>query len=382
MTESSTPAVEVIHQLSGRARFRVPVLRMDQRVARYLERRLPECAGIRQVAVSPATAKVLVLFAPGRSAASIAGVIRNVMAEGTPEVLAEYPSADAQSRRPEERTVQPWHVMGVNDVLRRFNSSAGAGLSRAVVDESRSFYGSNALPGTASRSLPAIWKSQVTCLPVVLTGVAALLSVLTGGMVEGALALAIALLNAAIGTWSENRSERMLDAVRESVDLRAWLVRNGRLEEVSFDDVVPGDVLDLQPGARIPADARLVQSEYLSVDEAALTGESIPVPKYATSLSDEVPAHQPAFEHALSRHPGRGRQRPCRGCGDGRRHRAGSAAGVPGVGGSRPRPWSPAISGCSIGSSCCSGWGRRGFSRSWGSCADSACSAFCGAVWP
>lgn len=287
MTESSTPAVEVIHQLSGRARFRVPMLRMDQRVALYLERRLPECAGIRQVAVSPATGKVLVLFAPGRSAASIAGVIRNVMAEGTPAVLAEYPFADAQSRRPEERTVQPWHIMGVNDVLQRFNSSAGDGLSRAVVEESRSFYGSNALPGTASRSLPAIWKSQVTCLPVVLTGVAALLSVLTGGMAEGALALAIALLNAAIGTWSENRSERMLDAVRESVDLRAWLVRNGRLEEVSFDDVVPGDVLDLQPGARIPADARLVQSDYLSVDEAALTGESIPVPKYATSLSDE-----------------------------------------------------------------------------------------------
>ena len=215
-------------------------------------------------------------------------MIRNVMAEGTPEVLAEYPSADAQSRRPEERTVQPWHVMGVNDVLRRFNSSAGAGLSRAIIEESRSFYGSNALPGTASRSLPAIWKSQVTCLPVVLTGVAALLSVLTGGMVEGALALAIALLNAAIGTWSENRSERILDAVRESVDLKeAWLVRNGRIEEVSFDDVVPGDVLDLQPGVRIPADARLVQSEYLSVDEAALTGESIPV-QFAASLSDEA----------------------------------------------------------------------------------------------
>lgn len=286
MTESSTPAVEVIHHLSGRARFRVPALRVDQRVARYLEQRLPECAGIRQVAVSPTTAKVLVLYAPGRSAANIAGLIRNVMAEGTPEALAEYPFADAPRRRPEDKTLQPWHIMGVNDVLRHFDSSAGDGLSRAVVDERRSFYGSNLLPGTASRSLPAIWKSQVTCLPVVLTGVAALLSVLTGGMAEGALALMIALLNAAIGTLSENRSERLLDAVRESVDLRVRVVRNGRLEEVSFDDVVPGDVLDLQPGARIPADARLVQSEYLGVDEAALTGESIPVQKYDSILSD------------------------------------------------------------------------------------------------
>ncbi|RPJ04124.1 MAG: hypothetical protein EHM37_23685, partial [Deltaproteobacteria bacterium] len=170
VTESRTQTVQVIHQLSGRARFMVPALRRDQRVARYLERRLADCAGIRQVAVNPTTAKVLVFFAPGRSAASIAGLIRNVMAEGTPEALAEYPLADGQIRRPEEKTLHPWHIMGVDDVLRHFDSSAGDGLSSAVVDEGRSFYGSNALPGTASRSLPAIWKSQVTCLPVVLTG--------------------------------------------------------------------------------------------------------------------------------------------------------------------------------------------------------------------
>ena len=287
MTESMTPAVEMIHQLPGRARFRVPALRVDQRVARYLKQRLAACAGIRQVTVNPATAKALVLFAPGRSSASIAGLISQVIAEGTPEVLAEYSFADAQGRHPEAKTLQPWHIMGGDDVLRHFVSSAGDGLSSAVVDEGRSFYGSNALPGTASRSLPAIWKSQVTSLPVVLAGVAAGLAFLTGGLAEGALALMIALLNAAIGTLSENRSERILDAVRVSVDLKAWVVRNGRLEEVSFDDVVPGDILDLQPGARIPADARLVRSEGLSVDEAALTGESIPVPKYPASLSDE-----------------------------------------------------------------------------------------------
>ena len=65
------------------------------------------------------------------------------------------------------------------------------------------------------------------------------------------------------------------------------MFRNGQREDVSFDDVVPGDVLDLQPGARIPADARLLQAEWLSVDEAALTGESIPVNKFEGILSDE-----------------------------------------------------------------------------------------------
>jgi Ca2+-transporting ATPase len=287
LTEGEAAAVEVIHQMPGRARFRVPALRKDRRTAFFLQRELEECPGIRQVVASPATAKVLVLFAAGRSAAGVAGVIRKILAGCTPGDLAEIAPAKGQSRLREEKALQPWHTMGGDDVLRHFDLSAGDGLSSAVVDERRSFYGSNTLPGTASRSLPAIWKSQVTCLPVLLTGAAALLSALTGGMAEGALALMIALINAAIGTLSENRSERILDAVRESVDLRSRVVRNGRVEEVSFDDVVPGDVLDLQPGTRIPADARLVQSEYLSVDEAALTGESLPVQKYDSILSDE-----------------------------------------------------------------------------------------------
>jgi Ca2+-transporting ATPase len=279
--------VEVIHEISGRARFKVPVLSKERRIAAYLERELRECAGIRQVAASPTTAKVLVRFAPGRSAASVADLIRKVLAECTPDALTECARTEGMDRLREEKTLQSWHAIAGDDVAWRFGTSANTGLSNAVVDERRSFYGSNRLPGMASRSLPAIWKSQVTSLPVVLTGVAALLSVLTGGIAEGALALMIALLNAAIGSLSENRSERILDAVRESVDLRVRVVRNDLLEEISFDDVVPGDVLDLQPGARIPADARMLMAECLSVDEAALTGESIPVQKHASTLSDE-----------------------------------------------------------------------------------------------
>jgi Ca2+-transporting ATPase len=279
--------VEVIHEISGRARFKVPALREERRIAAYLERELRECAGIRQVTASPTTAKVLVRFTPGRSAASVADMIRKALQECTPDALAECALPGQPDALREEKTLQPWHAIGGDEVVRQIGTSATAGLSKAVADERRSFYGSNRLPGMASRSLLAIWQSQVTSLPVVLTGIAALLSALTGGMAEGALALMIALLNAAIGTLSENRSERILDAVRELVDLRARVVRNGSLEEVSFDDVVPGDVLDLQPGARIPADARLLLAECLSVDEAALTGESIPVQKQAFLLTDE-----------------------------------------------------------------------------------------------
>ena len=199
--EIGIAAVELIHQIPGRSRFRVPALRRDGRMAFFLQRELLGCTGIRQVAVSTLTATVLVQVAPGRSAESIADVIRELMAQGTPEILAQYAPPDGQTHGWVEKTLQPWHTLSGDDVVRHFDSSEHTGLSSAVVIERRSFFGDNRLPGTASRSLPAIWKSQVTSLPVVLTGVAALLAVLTGGVVEGVLALTIALLNAAIGAF-------------------------------------------------------------------------------------------------------------------------------------------------------------------------------------
>jgi Ca2+-transporting ATPase len=280
--------VEVIHELPGRARFRVPELKNDRPRSEYLQRALLQCEGIRQVAVSSATAKVLVRFAPGHSPAHVGGAIRGILEACTPEALAECAAAGIPLRLREERTLPAWHAVEADEVLRRFGTSAERGLGPARVERLRAFHGDNRLPGTAARSLPRIWKSQVTSLPVALTALAAGLSLLTGGLAEGALVLAVALLNAALGTSSENRSERILDRVRASVDLRARVLRGGRIEEVSFEEVVPGDVLDLQPGARLPADARLIRAEHLSVDEAALTGESLPVSKSAALLADEA----------------------------------------------------------------------------------------------
>jgi len=286
-THGDAEMLRLIHHLPGRARFRVPVLRQNGPTARFLQQKLMESPGVRQVAASELTATVLVECAPNRPPEHIEAEIRKVLAAGTTEVLAAFAGAQVPLRAPEEMAHPPWHAMTGEAVLRRFDSNAQQGLGPAVVDKRRLDHGSNTLPGTASRSLPAIWKSQVTCLPVALTSAAALLTVMTGGLIEGVLALLIALLNAAIGTFSEDRSERILDAVRESVDLRARVIRGGRPEDVPFDDVVPGDVLDLQPGGRIPADARLIRAEHLSVDEAALTGESIPVQKYSAPIAEE-----------------------------------------------------------------------------------------------
>ena len=287
-TEHDANLAELIHQVPGRARFRVPALRWDERRVWFLQRELLECPGVRQVAASGVTATVVVKFAPGRSAADIGAEVRKVLAEATPEALAACTPAGARTGRAAMKARRSWHTVDGDAVLRHFGTSALDGLSGAAVSERRAFYGGNTLPGTASRSLPAIGKSQITSLPVALTGIAALISILTGGLAEGAVALLIAGVNAAIGTLSEVRSERILDTVRESVNLRARVVRDGRSEEIAFDEVVPGDLLDLQPGVRVAADARLVQTEHLSLDEAALTGESIPVQKFTAAIEETV----------------------------------------------------------------------------------------------
>ena len=293
--EHDPASAELIHQIPGRARFRISALRRDERTACFLQRELLECHGVRQVAASAVTATVLVKYEPGRSAADIGAEVRKVLAEATPEALAVCVAAGARKVRAEEKARLPWHTLEGSAVLRLFDASALHGLSSSVVGERKALLGSNTLPGTATRSLPAILKSQITCLPVALTGIAALISILTGGLAEGAVALLIAGFNAAIGTLSEARSERILDTVRESVNLWAWVVRDGRAEEIAFDEVVPGDLLELQPGVRIAADARLVQAEHLSVDEAALTGESIPVQKFIASIEKaDVPVSQRA----------------------------------------------------------------------------------------
>jgi Ca2+-transporting ATPase len=283
-------AVELIHRLPERARFRVAGLKGDLHRARFLEQALGERAGIRRAAASPVTSTVLIRFAPGRPVEEVAAAIREAMAAELPEGQPAFTAPEGAARRPGKGWPPPWAMLSAAEVLRRFELSAEAGLSPEAVAERRRLYGSNRLPAMAPRDLPAIWKSQVTSLPVVLTAAAALLSLLSGALAEGALALAIVALNAAIGAFSENRSERLLDAVRESVELKARVVRGGRLTEIAFEEVVPGDLLDLQPGDRVAADARLVQAEGLGVDEAALTGESLPVQKSAGRLPPDEAA--------------------------------------------------------------------------------------------
>lgn len=114
------------------------------------------------------------------------------------------------------------------------------------------------------------------------------ITALLGKWVDSGVIFGVVLINALIGFVQEGKAEQALAAIREMLSLEASVVRNGRRRKVPADDLVPGDVVVLQSGDKLPADVRLVEAKSLRVQEAALTGESVPVDKAVAPVAVEA----------------------------------------------------------------------------------------------
>jgi cation-transporting ATPase F len=155
-------------------------------------------------------------------------------------------------------------------------------------------FGPNTLPPPRGRGWALQLLAQVNNpLIYVLLGAAVLTAVL-GEAVDASVVFAVVVVNALIGFVQETRAERALDALVAMVRTEATVVRDGRATRVSSDDLVPGDLVALEPGDQVPADLRLVRTRELSIDESALTGESAAVAKdplplpHDTALADRT----------------------------------------------------------------------------------------------
>lgn len=189
----------------------------------------------------------------------------------------------------------PWHTLGVDEVAARLDVDLRLGLSADEVLRRRERHGRNELLHDEGPGPWAILAGQFT-EPLVLVLLAAAL--LSGGIWwagsagdealpwDALVIAAIVLLNAVIGFVQEYRAERAVEALKSMTAPEARVRRDGEERRVDAADLVPGDVLLLQEGDRIAADARLVESASLKVEEAALTGESEPVSKQVAPLDD------------------------------------------------------------------------------------------------
>lgn len=177
----------------------------------------------------------------------------------------------------------PWHNLPPETVLARMRTSP-AGLSLQEADLRLQTYGRNELRETRPISPLAILMGQFSSLVVwVLIG-AGVISAFLGEWVDGIAILAIVILNAVIGFYQEYNAEQAIAALKKMAAPQAKVRRNGQVIAIPAAQVVPGDIIEIEAGDLVPADARLLEAASLKSVEAALTGESVPVAKRASTL--------------------------------------------------------------------------------------------------
>ncbi|HUF57271.1 MAG TPA: HAD-IC family P-type ATPase, partial [Thermohalobaculum sp.] len=181
-----------------------------------------------------------------------------------------------------------WHALEAEEVLARRETSS-AGLSEAEAARRLEVHGPNRLPGARRQSPLARFLLQFHNTLIYVLIAAGLLAAAIGHGTDAAVIFAVVLLNALIGFVQEGRAERALDAIRGMIDPSASVLRDGRRLTVAADRVVPGDIVLIEAGDRVPADLRLLRARGVRVDEAALTGESVPVEKAPAPVEPGAP---------------------------------------------------------------------------------------------
>ena len=194
--------------------------------------------------------------------------------------------------RTREADIVPWHATPTAEVLAKLESRADgivAGEARARLAR----HGRNALPSAPPRSAASILIDQFRSVMVLLLIVAVAVALATGDVIDAIAIAAVLVINSSIGFVTELRARRAMHALLQLEVPRATVLRDGERCDVDARELVPGDVIELEAGQGVPADARLLSTTELSATEAALTGESLPVPKRAevvlsadTSLSE------------------------------------------------------------------------------------------------
>jgi magnesium-transporting ATPase (P-type) len=183
-------------------------------------------------------------------------------------------NSDTVTRRSDD-----WHALAADSVLQALRT-AGDGLSSVDATERLTFYGANRLPEKARRGVLVRFLLHFhNILIYVLLG-AALITVALGHVFDTFVILAVVLANAAIGFVQEGKAERAMEAIRGMLAPRANVLRDGQRCSAPGETLVPGDIVLLEPGDKVPADLRLLKAPGLQIQEAILTGESVPVEKH------------------------------------------------------------------------------------------------------
>jgi len=183
-----------------------------------------------------------------------------------------------------------WHALSTEEVLGKLATQLQDGLSAEEVARRQAQYGPNQLVEAPRATFFQMVLGQLKSFVVILLIVASIVSALLGDYVEAAAILAIVVLNAVLGVIQESRAEEALAALKKLAAPESQVLRDGHRQAVPATELVPGDIVYLEAGNYVPADVRLIEAVNLRVEEAALTGESLPVQKSAVqALEKDIP---------------------------------------------------------------------------------------------
>ena len=188
--------------------------------------------------------------------------------------------------------MEKFYSSPVEEVSREMGTDPVHGLKTNEIGARQEKYGKNTLVQKKNRSFISMFFSQFKSFMIILLIIAAVISGIMGiktgeGLLDTYIIMGILLLNAFIGAYQEFKAQKSLESLKKMAAPMAKVVRDGESMVINVEDVVPGDVVELEVGDIVPADIRITESCNMSIQESSMTGESVPVEKTPDTLPDE-----------------------------------------------------------------------------------------------
>ncbi len=188
----------------------------------------------------------------------------------------------------EKQAEKKWHALEAEKVVEELQSNTGDGLSNDEAKNRQQKYGKNEIPQGKKRSAWMRLLAQFHNVLIYVLIAAAVITALMEHWIDTWVILAVIIINAMIGFIQEGKAEKALESIRKMLSLEAVVIRNGKKQTVDAEELVPGDVVLIKSGDKIPADLRLFKSKDLRMEESPLTGESTAVEKNTEKVDESA----------------------------------------------------------------------------------------------
>jgi magnesium-transporting ATPase (P-type) len=196
----------------------------------------------------------------------------------------------------------PWHALPADEIERQLNVDPAQGLDATEVAGRLHTYGPNRLPQGKKKGPLARFLAQFNNILIYVLLAAGFIKLMLSLWLDASIIFAVVILNALLGFLQEGRAEKALDSIRNMLSAEARVLRGGEVRLIAAEEVIPGDIVLLESGDKIPADTRLIEAKNLRTEEAALTGESVPAEKTVAPVSAKATVgdrHNMAFSGTM-----------------------------------------------------------------------------------